>query len=308
MKYVYGPVPSRRLGFSLGIDIMPYKTCTFDCIYCQLGRTIQKTIERKPFTSKDDVIKEIKESLTIGHCIDYISFSGSGEPTLNSEIGALIKEIKEMTSIPIAVITNGSLLFMEDVQKDLMEANVVLPSLDAASQDVFERMNRPDAFLIIETIIDGLKRFREFYKGKIWLEIMLVKGFNYNWEALSRIKKAISQIRPDKIHLNTVIRPPSEISAEPLNSEEMIAVKDFLGEGCEVIAEFHEKRREEARAIEDFIVEMTKRRPLTIIDIANIFGISEASAGEMAERLKTKGRIKEIQYKEKKYYSFTNEK
>jgi len=305
VKYVYGPVPSRRLGFSLGVDIVPYKTCTLDCIYCQLGRTFQKGVKRKPFAPKDDILKETKKSVNRKHNINFITFSGSGEPTLNSEIGALIKDVKKMTSIPIAILTNGTLIFMEDVQKDLIDTDVVLPSLDAASQEVFEKINRPHNSLKIGPIIDGLKKFRESYRGQLWLEIMLVKGFNDASQELSRIKKAISEIKPDRVHLNTVIRPPSEIYAESLSSDEMIAIKDFFGEGCEVIAEFKGERAEESRGKEDSLIEMTKRRPLTIIDIANTLGISEANAIKMAEELRVKGKLKETRYRGKKYYSFT---
>jgi wyosine [tRNA(Phe)-imidazoG37] synthetase (radical SAM superfamily) len=306
MKYVYGPVPSRRLGFSLGVDIVPYKTCTLDCIYCQLGRTTCKTIERKPYVSKSDIFREIQETLQSNHNVDFITFSGSGEPTLNSEIGILVNKIKKMTSIPVAVLTNATLFFMKDVQKDLLEADVVLPSLDAASKDVFKKINRPHDLLIIDSVVDGLKEFRRIYKGKIWLEIMVIKGYNDDSKELLQIKKALSEIQPDKVHLNTVIRPPSEKYASPLNLDEMRAARDFLGEGCEIIAEFQGKGDVETRDIKDAILEMTKRRPVTITDIANLFGFSEANAAKMMEELNVKGLIREIRYKERKYYSFKN--
>ena len=303
MKYVYGPVPSRRLGFSLGIDLIPYKICSLDCIYCQLGRTTQKRIERKLYTQRDDVCSEVKEVLNQKQRIDYITFSGSGEPTLNSDIGALIREIKKITTIPVAVLTNGTLLFREDVQNDLAEADVVLPSLDAASQLMFEKINRPHAVLNIDSVIEGLKRFREMYKGRIWLEVMLVKNFNGNTKELLRIKKTISGIRPDRVYLNTVARPPAEIFAKPLSDDEMIAVKNYLDGNCEVIAEFHGKNIGEAQNVEDAIVEMTKRRPVTIIDIANVLGVSETNAKTWVNGLRDSGKLKERRYKEKKYYS-----
>lgn len=309
MKYVYGPVPSRRLGFSLGVDIVSYKACTLDCIYCQLGRTTQKVIKRKPYTPKEEIFKEIRVFLNKRNNIDFITFSGSGEPTLNSEIGGLIrliKGVKEITSIPVAILTNGTLLFMEDVQKDLLEADVVLPSLDAASQHVFKKINRPHNFLNIESIINGLKGFRKIFCGQIWLEIMLIKGFNDDSKELLQIKKALSEIQPDKVHLNTVIRPPSEKYASPLNPDEMRAARDLLGEDCEIIAEFHGKGYIGNRDLKDSIIEMTKRRPVTIIDITNLFGLSEANATKMMEGLNVKGLIREIKYKEKRYYSFKN--
>jgi wyosine [tRNA(Phe)-imidazoG37] synthetase (radical SAM superfamily) len=305
MRYVYGPVPSRRLGFSLGIDIVPYKTCTLDCIYCQLGRTTRKSIVRKMYTQKNDVLGEVKEVLDANQLIDYITFSGSGEPTLNSDIGGLIREIKEMTSTPLAVLTNGTLLFREDVQKDLLRADMVLPSLDAASFEMFQKINRPHRALKIDLIIDGLKRFREIYKGQILLEIMLIKGFNDDPQELSKIKKVVSQIMPDKIHLNTVIRPPSEMYAEPLNIEEMTGIKEFFGKECEVIGEFHAKARKRTEDIRLYTLETIKRRPLTTIDIANIFGISESNTAMMIERLKTEGVVTERRHGTKKYYIFS---
>jgi wyosine [tRNA(Phe)-imidazoG37] synthetase (radical SAM superfamily) len=304
MKYIYGPVPSRRLGFSLGVDVIPYKVCTLDCIYCQLGRTTQKVIERKAYFKADDVLEELTNFLAKKPHIDFITFSGSGEPTLNSELGIMIKRLKSMSSVPVAVLTNGTLLFMEGVRKNLMEADVVLPSLDAASQHVFKRINRPHESLEIATIINGLKNFRDMFKGRIWLEIMLVKGVNDNGDELSRIKNALNEIKPDTIHLNTVIRPPSEIYAEALNHAEMTAVKDFLGEGCEVVAEFRGKSEEEAEDAETTIVEMAKRRPVTAVDIADVIGISESNAERMAESLTAKGRLKEKRYREKKYFTF----
>jgi wyosine [tRNA(Phe)-imidazoG37] synthetase (radical SAM superfamily) len=304
MEYVYGPVPSRRLGFSLGVDLVPYKTCSLDCIYCQLGRTTQKSVERKLFTRKENVLGEVKEVLNKKQHIDYITFSGSGEPTMNSDIGALIRDIKKITTIPVAVLTNGTLLSKEEVQKDLAEANVVLPSLDAASQMMFEKINRPHDSLKIEVIVTGLKNFRKIYRGQIWLEIMLIKNLNDNTKELLRIKNAISEIQPDRVYLNTVVRPPSEIYAKPLGRDEMIAVKNFLDKSCEVIAEFHGQKVGEVQNVEDAIVEMTKRRPVTIVDIANVIGISVANAQQMIKGLKAKGKLKEKQYQKEKYYSY----
>jgi len=304
MNYIYGPVPSRRLGFSLGVDLVPYKTCTLDCIYCQLGRTTQKTVLRNLYAPTADILEEVKEAVTQKQRIDYITFSGSGEPTLNSGIGALIKKVKAFTTIPIAVLTNGTLLFMEDVRKDLLNADVVLPSLDAASDVMFRKINRPHDVLNLDSIIRGLKRFRKIYKGRIWLEVMLIKNFNDNTEELSRIKIAISDIHPDRVYLNTVVRPPAEIYAKSLSREEMMAVKNILDKSCEVIAEFHGQIVGEVQNVEDSIVEMVKRRPVTIVDIANVIGISETNAESMLEKLRAEGTIKERQYGTKSYYFF----
>jgi wyosine [tRNA(Phe)-imidazoG37] synthetase (radical SAM superfamily) len=305
MKYVYGPVPSRRLGFSLGVDVVPYKTCTLDCIYCQLGRTSQKTMVRNLYAPTADIFEEVKGAVNQKQRIDYITFSGSGEPTLNSGIGALIKKVKAFTAIPVAVLTNGTLLFMEDVRKDLLDADVVLPSLDAASDVMFRKINRPHDALKLNSIIEGLKNFRMMCKGKIWLEVMLIKDFNDSDEELSRIRNAISGIQPDRVYLNTVVRPPSEIYAKPLHSDEMMTVKNYFDDRCEVIAEFHGQMSGEVQNVEDSIVEMAKRRPVTIVDIANVIGISETNAESMIKRLQTDGTVTEKQYGTKKYYIFS---
>jgi wyosine [tRNA(Phe)-imidazoG37] synthetase (radical SAM superfamily) len=308
MEYVYGPVPSRRLGFSLGIDVVPYKTCSLDCIYCQLGRTRHKTVERKLYTREDTLRREVQEALNKKQHIDYITFSGSGEPTLNSDIGALIREVKKITSVPLVVLTNGTLLFREDVQKDLAEADIIMPSLDAASQETFENINRPDKSLDVRTIIDGLKSFRKHYKGQMWLEIMLVRDFNDGRDELLLLKKAASEICPDKIYLNTVVRPPSEIYAKPLSQDEMLSVKNYFDQSCEIIAEFHGRKVEEAQNVEEAIIETAQRRPLTVADIANVLGISEANAQKWVNGLKERGKLTERQYKGKQFYSYAAEK
>ena len=302
MKYVYGPVPSRRLGFSLGVDIVPYKTCTLDCIYCQLGRTTLKTVGRKPYTQGDIVCREIQEALHNNQPVDYITFSGSGEPTLNAEIGALIRSVKTITAIPIVVLTNGTLLFREDVRKDLSAADVVMPSLDAASGALFRKINRPHPVLNSAAIIRGLQRFRQEYTGRIWLEVMLIKNLNDDVSELSEIRKAISDIHPDKVYLNTVVRPPSEKYAKPLNRNEMLFVKRMLDQQCEVIAEFRGHKIGETKDVGEAIVEMSKRRPVTITDIANVLGISTVNAEKWVSGLQESGKLQERQHKGETYY------
>src|SRR4030043_1698001 len=176
-QLLYGPVPSRRLGRSLGIDLIPHKICTYDCIYCQIGKTTKKTLLRKEYVPEKEVLEEVKTFLLKGSSsIDYLSLSGSGEPTLHSKIRSIIKTIKEITTIPVAVLTNGFLLSRQKVRQDLLKADVVLPSLDAVSQDVFERINRPQQDSSIKRIIEGMVEFRKIYKGQIWIEILFCKG------------------------------------------------------------------------------------------------------------------------------------
>ncbi len=209
MRYVYGPVPSRRLGRSLGIDPIPSKTCNYQCIYCQLGKTTNLTNERKEFYPKEEIYKEIEESIKKNKGkFDYITFVGSGEPTLCKSLGKLILKAKEYSTKPICVITNGALLYSQEVRKELMSADVVLPSLDAGDEKSFIRINRPYPSIKYENMIDGLRKFRSEFKGKFWIDIMIMKGINDSKEALLKIKEKIDLIKPNRIDVNVPIRPP----------------------------------------------------------------------------------------------------
>ena len=301
--YIYGPVPSRRLGFSLGIDIIPFKTCTFDCIYCQLGPTTRKTVKRKKYFSPKKILSAIKKTLSSGQRIDYITFSGSGEPSLNSDIGNLIREIKEITSIPVAVLTNGSLLSRERVRKDLSAADLVVPSLDAAAQKAFVKTNRPHSSLKLGEIIEGLEKFRHEFKGSIWLEIMLVKGVNDSPPHLRRLKDAVAKIKPEKIHLNTVVRPPTEKFARPLSQRELERIKKYFGEKAEIIAEFDKKAQKlSSEDLKKAILSIIQRRPVTLSDISASLGAHKNEVIKYLNFLLEEGKIQRTSHKGLKYY------
>ena len=211
MKYIYGPVPSRRLGRSLGIDPIPSKTCNYQCIYCQLGKTTNLTNERKDFYTREEIYQEIEEAISKNKGkFDYITFVGSGEPTLNKSLGKLILKAKECSNKPICVITNGALLSSLEVRKELMSADVVLPSLDAGDEKSFIRINRPHPQIKYDAMIDGLRKFKREFKGKSWIEVMIIKGINDSKEELLKIKEKIDLIKPERIDINVPIRPPAE--------------------------------------------------------------------------------------------------
>ncbi|MFH1548543.1 MAG: radical SAM protein, partial [Candidatus Omnitrophota bacterium] len=200
---------------------------------------------RKQYLSPEKILTELKEVLKAGKKIDYITLSGNGEPTLNSKLGEIIREIKSITAISIAVITNGTLLNDKNVREELLSADLVMPSLDAATQETFEKIDRPYPSLKIEDIIEGMVEFRKVYSGNLWLEIMLVKGINDNKYELAALKKATEKIEPDKIQLNTPVRPTCEKELRTLSVQELFAVKEFFGNKCDIIPELNKKEHEE---------------------------------------------------------------
>ena len=303
-SYIFGPVPSRRLGFSLGIDLIPYKTCSLDCIYCQLGRTTNKTIKTKEYTSSFLILKQLRKVLSSGRKIDYLTFSGSGEPTLNSKIGEMISEIKEITKIPIAVLTNGTLLFKKEMREKVKKADLVIPSLDAVTPSVFEKINRPYPSLKIDKIIAGLIKFREEFTGKIWLEIMLVAGVNDNSAEIKKFKEEVEAIHPDKVQLNTVVRPPAEKWAKPVSLSKLKNIKKLFGKNCEIIASFKRKKQTAYRKdLEREILTLLSRRPVTTLEISNVSGAHINEVIKYLEVLEKAKRIKSKIYQGKRYYN-----
>ena len=234
--HIFGPVPSRRLGRSLGVDVVPFKTCTFDCIYCQLGRTTNRTVERREWVPLDAVVDELRGKLALRP--DYITIGGSGEPTLYSRIGELIDGIRSMTDIPVAVLTNGSLLWKQDVRNDLRKAHVVIPSLDVGDNVLFQVVNRPHPAITFERLLDGLAAFRQEFQGEYWLEVLLLAGYTAIEAEVKKIAKRTAEIGPDRVHLNTCVRPPAEEYAYAVDWQRLIDLAGLFTPPAEVIADF----------------------------------------------------------------------
>ena len=237
MKYVYGPVPSRRLGQSLGIDTIPLKSCNWNCVYCQLGRTVPLTNGRMEYFPSEEILAEVKQALASHRPgeIDWVTFVGSGEPTLHSGIGWLILEVKLLTDLPIAVITNGSLLYLPEVRRDLAWADAVMPSLDAGSADLYRQLNRPHPEATFARLVDGLAAFRQEYSGRLWVEVMLVRGLNDTESALQEIAAVLRRIQPDEVHVNLPTRPPAETWVRPPDEEGLMRAVAILGDMAKVV-------------------------------------------------------------------------
>jgi wyosine [tRNA(Phe)-imidazoG37] synthetase (radical SAM superfamily) len=280
-RFVYGPVPSRRLGRSLGIDLVPYKTCTYDCVYCQLGRTTKKTVERGCYAPMEQILAELECRLSAGDDPDYISLAGSGEPTLNCDIGPLIEVIKRRTDIPVAVLTNGSLLWNRDVQDEIMAADLVLPSLDAGDEAGFAAVNRPHCEISFELMAHGLADFVQRFPSEIWLEVFLLS----DGPETAAIAAAAERIGADRVQLNTVTRPPADSSAAPLSADEMDAAARLFGGTVEIIgtsAESYPDSPVRHTGEDSDIVSLIRRRPCTAVDVAQ--GLS-MNMNEVVKRL-----------------------
>ncbi|NOX97566.1 MAG: radical SAM protein [Nitrospirae bacterium] len=301
-KYIFGPVPSRRLGLSLGVDIVPFKTCSFDCTYCQLGRTTEKTITITEHLKTAEMLKELELSLRNGPTPDYITFSGSGEPTLNSRLGEMISAVKKMTSVPVAVLTNAGQL-IPSVRDNLYKADLVIPSLDAVTQQTFERVNRPCKGIRIEHIIANLKIFCRYFQGQTWLEIMLVKGINDTQAELTKMAMVLWGINVNKIQLSTVTRPPCEPGALALSRADLEFSKTILGKRAEIIDGLQGRIRKVSSLYrEDDIIALLKRRPCTINDIANLMGVHRNELAKYLEEMQRGGKVESLSHASQIYF------
>ena len=304
MRYIFGPVASRRLGRSLGVDLVPYKTCSFDCLYCELGSTTNLTLDRKTYSAPQEIIDELKGYLKkLALQPDYITLGGSGEPTLHSQIGTIIAEIKKLTSIPVAVLTNSSLLYRDDVKEDLLRTDVILPSLDTVSPSLFTYLNRPHPSLDLKKIIQGLIDFRKLFTGQIWLEILFCRGVNDSEEEVMRLHEVIREINPDKIELNTLDRPPAEDSVFSVGREELERIKRFFGEKAEIITgSLPEDARGSIADREKRVCNLVKRRPCTFDEISLTLGIPKMALIDLIESLKNEGKVSQRLHNNQVYY------
>ncbi|MFP4058477.1 MAG: radical SAM protein [Candidatus Brocadiia bacterium] len=304
MRYVFGPVPSRRLGNSLGVDLVPAKTCPYDCVYCQLGRTTKQTMTRQSHAPPDEVVAEVEQAVKAGERIDYITLSGSGEPTLSVDVGQVVRGIKALTSIPVAVLTNGALLWREGVRADLARADLVMPSLDAATQETFEAVNRPLA-LDAEVVAAGIRDFSLEFDGRVWLEVMVVRGMNDGDEEAKAILHALQGARLDRVQLNTVRRAPAEPSAQPVceqRLEELAALLAALAP-ADVIHDYAgEPYHGPATDVAEVILSTLARRPCGTVELAKSLGLEPKVVARHIGELERAGRVERIAVGERTQY------
>lgn len=301
-KYLFGPVLSRRLGVSLGVDLVPHKYCTMDCIYCEVGKTTNLSEERDEYISKKEIIAELKQYLSENQKLDYITFSGAGEPTLNQGIGEIISLLKdEYRHYKIALITNSTLLADAKLRSEIAAIDLIMPSLDAVSEDAFNRINRPCAAVSLDNVIEGLISFRKESSAKMWLEVFIVPGINDNQEELSLLKQTIAKINPDRVQLNSLDRPGTEETVDKVSSEKFkrIAayfspfVVDILTRTPKVMnieeSAGQEQPDEDESLIVQRIMATVSRRPCTAEELSVVLKCRSDKMQETVEKLEKDG-------------------
>lgn len=307
-KHLFGPVPSRRLGMSLGVDLVPHKVCSLNCIYCECGATNKLTTERKEYVSFNEVITELKDFFENNDNPDYITFSGAGEPTLNIHIGKVIEYLKTNHSdVSIAVLTNGSLLNNPDVRQELLQADLILPSLDAATNSAFIKIDRPANNLKINDYIQGLIDFSKEFKGTIWLEVMILPGINDDLENLNKLKEAFLKINPKKIQLNTLDRPGVIENIRAASRVELQNIIDLWKlENVEIIASsaIRKDNKSFRKDTENAIIETISRRPCTLEDLEKILGLHVNEINKYLDTLDSDNKIETYRQERGIFYQF----
>ncbi|MFC1888012.1 radical SAM protein [Candidatus Cloacimonadota bacterium] len=310
-KYLFGPVPSRRLGISLGIDLVPHKVCSLNCIYCEVGKTTVLTNQRKEYAPIDEVIDELREYLGQKPHLDYLTFSGAGEPLLNSGIGKLISVMKqEFPQYKIALLTNGTLFSEKNIRKEVLQADLILPSLDAASEDVFQKINRPAEELHARSIIEGLIQLRKEFSGRIWLEIFLIPGINDSPEELQLIKEAVVKINPDKVQLNSLDRPGTEYWVESIARKKLESIAEsFQPLPVEIIAKHLTETAIDGfnKDIASQILETIRRRPCTLEDLQDILSLKTNELNKYLNIFLTENKIESVKQKRGIFFRWHSE-
>ncbi|MEI6970971.1 MAG: radical SAM protein [bacterium] len=301
-KYLFGPVLSRRFGRSLGVDLVPQKTCTMDCVFCQLGRTRATTTVRREYVPVAGVTREIARWVRSGEQADFITLSGSGEPTLHSRFGDIIDYIHRHTSIPVLLLTNSSLFHLPEVRHAAARADIVKVSLSAWDQQSFGRVNRASDGLLFSAILKGLVAFRSGFKGILVMEVFLVPELNSSPGQAKRIAELATTVRPDRIQFNTAVRPPADRTVLPLAASRMRALSRLFHPRAELIPAGGPEKGNSIAADGESVYGLLRRHPCTIAQVAKAFDMSPGAARNLVELLVRSGRLTSTRMKNTVYY------
>ena len=300
MKYIFGPVLSRRLGLSLGVDLLPpTKVCSMDCLYCECGKTERKflTLERKEWVPTEEVKKELERVLAREDFhVDFVTFSGNGEPTLHSKFGEIARFIKELRpDLKLALLTNASTLYLSEVLEELEPFDLVSPSLDAVSEKAFKKVNHPAKGLTVEKILEGLEKLKQTFKGQIWLETLFVKGVNDSPEEVELIGKEVHKLKPDRWQINTVVRPPA-YNVKGLTEEELLSIAKQVNYPKTDIVCYNYLRLEDVKPfrmeeLEEKLLQTVKRRPSPLEELEVSLNVNKETLNELLHKLEKEGKV-----------------
>ncbi|MBN2163689.1 MAG: radical SAM protein [Pontiellaceae bacterium] len=287
--YLFGPVPSRRLGRSLGIDLIPFKTCTMDCIYCQLGETTCEVSERGDYVPIQDVLTELDQWKRADGEADHITLAGSGEPTLHSYFGDVLQWVKDETDIPSVLLTNGTLLHMAAVREQAALANKVKVTLSAWDEASFQQIHRPAQGVTFEMLIKGERAFRKMFPGEFSVEVFIVDGINSQMPTAKRIAEVVKTLEPDRVDINTVVRPPAVkgVSAPP--QEQLEELARLFGENASVTASFRKQGFTSLDITDASLLDLIRRHPATCEQLATYFNVPGDGMYRRLKMMKSSG-------------------
>jgi len=309
-KYLFGPVPSRRFGLSLGVDLMPHKTCTLDCIFCEAGLTTHRTLVRKEYVPTEAVLKELAAWFALDLKADFITVTGSGEPTLHTRFGDVLSAIRACGRVRSVLLTNSTLLYLPEVRSAAALAEVVKVSFSSWDQASFEALTRPHADLSFECLVDGLRTFRQDFPGELWMEVFIVPGLNALPNQIEAIAALARTIRPDRVQLNTAVRPTAQQNVPPLSESELRSLSGYFTPAAEVIARFvpgdvpmRGARSGSRHTDKTAVLAMLQRRPCTAGDVAHAFALSQEETAIMVRELVEEHAVRKEVRNGETYYS-----
>ena len=302
-QYLFGPVPSRRLGRSLGVDLTPGNTCSYDCVYCQLGATVRKTTERREWVPTGEVLDELRRWTAAGNVADVVTLAGSGEPTLHTGFGEVLKAGREICNVPTALLTNGSLLHEAAVRENARRADIVKVTMSAGDRAVWERLHRPADGLAFENMQKGLEAFRRVYSGTLWIEVMVVHGVNDHADALRPVAEFVKTLDVDQVQINTVVRPPAEDSARAAEASRLEELAGLFEPRAVVIGGYAKGEANATRPAREVLRSLASRHPLTADEAAAVFGVEAVLVNEDLEALAAEGAVKKVERDGKRYFT-----
>lgn len=306
MQYFFGPITSRRFGTSLGINIVPFKICSYDCIYCEVGKTTRKISERNSYVDMDELVKEFIEVYNkYRGKIDVITVTGQGEPTLNVQLGDIILKLQSLATTPILVLTNGSLLFNEEVRAALNKADIVCTSLDAVVPELFYKVNNPALNINISNIIDGLIEFSLFYPGQLLIEILLVEDYNDSFDHIDKIIKVIKKCRYHSVQINSVYRPPAYPLVRPVSKMRLLNIEKYMEDKGIRVQKVQSEYKEsivDKDYLEEYILNTTALRPLSIEELTKIFNVNTFEVDKIIQKHILNKELIVWEHENKKYY------